>query len=100
MLAQCGGVVVNIASPSATVSLDRYGLAGYAATKAAVVALTRELAAQWGRRGVRGERARTLLIPHRDHRLAARPGPGGLDQRAHPAGFEQSSSTRASPRLP
>jgi len=53
MLAQGGGVVVNIASPSATVSLDRYGLAGYAATKAAVVALTRELAAQWGRRGVR-----------------------------------------------
>ena len=52
-LAQGGGVVVNIASPSATASLDRYGLAGYAATKAGVVALTRELAAQWGGRGVR-----------------------------------------------
>jgi NAD(P)-dependent dehydrogenase (short-subunit alcohol dehydrogenase family) len=46
-------VIVNIASPSATVSLDRYGLAGYGATKAGVVALTRELAYQWGGRGVR-----------------------------------------------
>jgi len=40
-------------SPSAAVSLDRYGLAGYGATKAGVVALTRELAYQWGGRGVR-----------------------------------------------
>jgi NAD(P)-dependent dehydrogenase (short-subunit alcohol dehydrogenase family) len=48
-----GGVIVNIASPSATTSLDRYGLGGYAASKGGVVALTRELAAQWGRRGVR-----------------------------------------------
>jgi NAD(P)-dependent dehydrogenase (short-subunit alcohol dehydrogenase family) len=39
------------ASPSATVS--RYGLVGYGATKAGVVALTRELAYQWGGRGVR-----------------------------------------------
>jgi NAD(P)-dependent dehydrogenase (short-subunit alcohol dehydrogenase family) len=53
MLDQGGGVIVNIASLSARVSFDRYGLAGYAATKAGVVALTRELAAQWGRRGVR-----------------------------------------------
>jgi NAD(P)-dependent dehydrogenase (short-subunit alcohol dehydrogenase family) len=53
MLHQGGGVIVNIASPSASISLDRYGLAGYGATKAAVVALTRELAAQWGGRGIR-----------------------------------------------
>jgi NAD(P)-dependent dehydrogenase (short-subunit alcohol dehydrogenase family) len=53
MLARGGGVIVNMASPSATVSLDRYGLAGYGATKAGVVALTRELAYQWGGRGVR-----------------------------------------------
>ena len=44
MLARHSGVIVNLASPSATVSLDRYGLAGYGATKAGVVALTRELA--------------------------------------------------------
>jgi NAD(P)-dependent dehydrogenase (short-subunit alcohol dehydrogenase family) len=37
MLARGSGVIVNIASPSATVSLDRYGLAGYGATKAGVV---------------------------------------------------------------
>ena len=53
MLERRSGVIVNIASPAASVSLDRYGLAGYSATKAAVVALTRELAAQWGGRGVR-----------------------------------------------
>jgi NAD(P)-dependent dehydrogenase (short-subunit alcohol dehydrogenase family) len=53
MLQQGRGSIVNIASPSATVSLDRYGLAGYAASKGAVVALTRELAAQWAGRGVR-----------------------------------------------
>jgi NAD(P)-dependent dehydrogenase (short-subunit alcohol dehydrogenase family) len=53
MLERGTGVVVNIASLSATLSLDRYGLAGYAASKAGVVALTRELAWQWGRRGVR-----------------------------------------------
>jgi NAD(P)-dependent dehydrogenase (short-subunit alcohol dehydrogenase family) len=53
MLGRGSGVIVNIASPAAAISLDRYGLAGYGATKAAVVALTRELAAQWGGRGVR-----------------------------------------------
>ncbi len=53
MFDQGGGVIVNVASPSATTSLDRYPLAGYAASKGGVVALTRELAAQWGRRGVR-----------------------------------------------
>jgi hypothetical protein len=53
MLERGRGVIVNVASPSAVVSLDRYGLAGYGATKAGVVALTRELAAQWGGRGVR-----------------------------------------------
>jgi NAD(P)-dependent dehydrogenase (short-subunit alcohol dehydrogenase family) len=53
MLERGSGSIINIASPSATTSLDRYGLAGYAASKAAVVALTRELAAQWASRGVR-----------------------------------------------
>ena len=53
MLDRGTGAIVNIASLSAMVSTDRYGLAGYAASKAGVVALTRELAWQWGRRGVR-----------------------------------------------
>jgi NAD(P)-dependent dehydrogenase (short-subunit alcohol dehydrogenase family) len=53
MLVRRSGVIVNIASPSAALSLDRYPLAGYGASKAGVVALTRELAYQWGGRGVR-----------------------------------------------
>jgi len=53
MLDRGSGVIINIASPSAVVSLDRYGLAGYAATKAGVVALTRELARN-GEAGVCG----------------------------------------------
>jgi len=53
MLGRRSGVIVNIASPSAAISLDRYPLAGYGATKAGVVALTREIAHQWGGRGVR-----------------------------------------------
>jgi NAD(P)-dependent dehydrogenase (short-subunit alcohol dehydrogenase family) len=53
MLAQRSGVIVNIASPAAALSLDRYPLAAYGASKAGVVALTREIAYQWGGRGVR-----------------------------------------------
>jgi NAD(P)-dependent dehydrogenase (short-subunit alcohol dehydrogenase family) len=53
MVDRGSGVIVNIASPAAFISLDRYGLAGYGATKAGVVSLTRELAAQWGSQGVR-----------------------------------------------
>jgi NAD(P)-dependent dehydrogenase (short-subunit alcohol dehydrogenase family) len=53
MLDRRSGSIINIASPSARASMDRYGLAGYAASKGAVVSLTRELAAQWANRGVR-----------------------------------------------
>jgi NAD(P)-dependent dehydrogenase (short-subunit alcohol dehydrogenase family) len=53
MFSRRSGVIVNIASPAALISVDRYPLAGYGASKAGVVALTRELAAQWGSRGVR-----------------------------------------------
>ena len=53
MMDRGDGSIINIASVSWIRSLDRYGLASYRASKAAVVALTRELAAQWGRDGIR-----------------------------------------------
>jgi NAD(P)-dependent dehydrogenase (short-subunit alcohol dehydrogenase family) len=53
MLERGSGSIINIASAAAFASLDRYDLAGYSASKAAVVGLTRELASQWGGRGVR-----------------------------------------------
>lgn len=48
-----GGVVVNIASILGLVASAPIAQASYAASKGAVVNLTRELAVQWARRGVR-----------------------------------------------
>lgn len=53
MLAAGSGAVVNIASIVGLVGLGRMPQASYAASKAGVVNLTRELAAQWARRGIR-----------------------------------------------
>jgi NAD(P)-dependent dehydrogenase (short-subunit alcohol dehydrogenase family) len=47
------GSIVNIASVVGLVGLGRMPQASYAASKGAVVNLTRELAAQWARKGVR-----------------------------------------------
>lgn len=55
MLAQGGGVIVNIASIAGlagSVGVEM-SIPGYAASKAGVLGLTRELAAQWGRKGIR-----------------------------------------------
>lgn len=51
MLAGGGGVIINIASVAAEAHLP--GQIAYCASKAAVVALTRGLAQEWGPRGVR-----------------------------------------------
>lgn len=48
-----GGVIVNIASIVGLVGLGQMPQAGYAASKGGVVNLTRELATQWARKGVR-----------------------------------------------
>jgi NAD(P)-dependent dehydrogenase (short-subunit alcohol dehydrogenase family) len=45
--------IINISSVVALGSTAPIGGAGYAATKAAILGMTRELAGQWGRRGVR-----------------------------------------------
>jgi NAD(P)-dependent dehydrogenase (short-subunit alcohol dehydrogenase family) len=50
MLAAGHGRIVNLASQAATVALDQH--AAYCASKAAVLGLTRVLAAEWAGRGV------------------------------------------------
>lgn len=53
MLASGGGVVVNIASVLGMRGVGQIPQAGYAASKGGLINLTRELAAQWARRGIR-----------------------------------------------
>jgi NAD(P)-dependent dehydrogenase (short-subunit alcohol dehydrogenase family) len=53
MLAQGSGSIVNVASILGVVGVGQIPQASYAASKGGVVNLTRELAAQWARRGVR-----------------------------------------------
>lgn len=48
-----GTSIINISSVVGLVSTAPIGGAGYAASKSAVIGTTRELAGQWGRRGVR-----------------------------------------------
>ena len=48
-----GGSVINVASLGAERSVDRYPLPAYSAAKAAVVALTRSLASEWGPHAIR-----------------------------------------------
>ncbi len=48
-----GGTIVNVASIWGVVGVGQIPAAGYAASKGGLVNLTRELAAQWGRKGVR-----------------------------------------------
>jgi NAD(P)-dependent dehydrogenase (short-subunit alcohol dehydrogenase family) len=53
MLERGSGSIINIASMYGLVAAAPVAQAGYCASKGAVVNLTRELGAQWARRGVR-----------------------------------------------
>ena len=53
MLATGGGAVVNVASILGVVGAGQVPQASYAASKGGLVNMTRELAAQWARRGIR-----------------------------------------------
>jgi len=52
-VADAGGAIVNVASIWGLVGVGQIPEAGYAASKGGLVNLTRELAAQWARKGVR-----------------------------------------------
>ena len=53
MIANKGGSIINVASMLGLVGASPVKQAHYCASKGAVVNLTREMAAQWGRKGVR-----------------------------------------------
>lgn len=53
MLAQGGGSIVTVASILGLVAPGDTAMAGYTSAKHGVIGLTRDLAAEWGRRGVR-----------------------------------------------
>jgi NAD(P)-dependent dehydrogenase (short-subunit alcohol dehydrogenase family) len=53
MLDRRQGSIINVASVLGLVSAGQIPQAGYAASKAGLINLSRELAAQWGRRGIR-----------------------------------------------
>ena len=63
-----GGAIVNVASIWGLVGVGQIPEAGYAASKGGLVNLTRELAAQWARRGRARQLPRAGLVPHRDDR--------------------------------
>jgi NAD(P)-dependent dehydrogenase (short-subunit alcohol dehydrogenase family) len=53
MLQRASGSIINVASIVGLVGIGRMPQAGYAASKGGLVNMTRELAAQWARRGIR-----------------------------------------------
>ncbi len=65
MIAKGRGSIINVTSLGAERALDRYPLVAYNAAKAGVVAMTRSLAAEWGRLGVRVNAVGPAFFPTR-----------------------------------
>jgi NAD(P)-dependent dehydrogenase (short-subunit alcohol dehydrogenase family) len=93
MLERGSGSIVNIASMYGLVAAAPVAQAGYCASKGAVVNLTRELGAQWARRGVRvnalapgyfpSEMASELIEDERSAKFLRRNTPIGRPGRSH-----------------
>jgi gluconate 5-dehydrogenase len=71
LLAVPAASVINVASMYGIVA-SRGPMPGYNATKGTLVNLTRQLAAQWGGRGVAGQRPGPWLLPDRADRPPGR----------------------------
>jgi NAD(P)-dependent dehydrogenase (short-subunit alcohol dehydrogenase family) len=65
MIAAQRGSIINIASLGADRALDRFPLAAYNAAKSGLVALTRSLASEWGKDGVRVNAVGPAFFPTR-----------------------------------
>jgi NAD(P)-dependent dehydrogenase (short-subunit alcohol dehydrogenase family) len=82
-----GGAIVNVASILGLRGVGQIPQAGYAASKGGVVNLTRELAAQWARKGIRvnaiapgwfeSEMTEDMFADERGHKWVARRAPMG-----------------------
>ena len=66
MLDQGAGSIVNVSSVLGLVAANNLPQPGYVASKHGLIGLTRDLAQQWARRGVRVERVVPRLVPERD----------------------------------
>jgi NAD(P)-dependent dehydrogenase (short-subunit alcohol dehydrogenase family) len=82
-----GGAIVNVASILGLRGVGQIPQAGYAASKGGIVNLTRELAAQWARKGIRvnaiapgwfeSEMTEDMFADERGHKWVARRAPMG-----------------------
>jgi NAD(P)-dependent dehydrogenase (short-subunit alcohol dehydrogenase family) len=82
-----GGAIVNVASILGLVGVGQIPQAGYAASKGGIVNLTRELAAQWAREGIRvnalapgwfeSEMTEDMFAEESGHKWVARRAPMG-----------------------
>ena len=67
MLARGGGSIINVASVAGLQGMAEYGpsTVGYVASKGGLIAMTRELAARWGRHGIRANAIAPGYFPSR-----------------------------------